>query len=345
MKVLAVMGALALAGLARAQPAVPSGVPGSGPMGRLSIQVVQGTPGGMSVAGDAAEVELFQNGQSVHLLKATLDDAGRGVLDTVPVGQEVRALVRITHAGVQYQVAGPLMDTAHADETADVMVFDVTDDEPEWVLTSREATVDPQGAWVTVSETVVASNPVKLTWLGGAPDAQGRRTTVRLGIPASAQDIRLDMGFAGWSNAAFEDGTLSVQMPLMPGQTTYRFAYRIPSGSGTVNVALSAPTPTSRMVIFVPEGGVSVEPTGLGPAGTRSSERGAYRLYEGGSIGASSPVGVVLAGLAASSSPAATPASGDASSSPLVVGVGVVLGILVVGAIVALAMRGGKSPG
>jgi len=342
-RLLALIGVLSCIAFWHAQPASAQGeLPGA--TGRLVVRAVQGTAGGTALSGDAVEIELLHQGQTVQTLDATLDAAGQAVLDQIRVGVEVRSLVRITHGGVQYQQAGPLMDTAHADESVDVTVYDVTESEPAWRVSSRQVTVDPKGAWVTVSETVVAENPGDMTWIGGRPDAEGRQTTVRLAIPATAQDIRLDLGFAGWRFAAFEDGTLRVQMPLMPGQTTYRFAYRVPVTDGRVEVSLSSPMPTARMVVYVPED-ANVQASGLSPVGTRTGESGTYTLFEGGGLGASVSAGVTLAGL----TPAVTtvaPAPGKSNSmSPMVVGLGTVLGILVVGAVVALAVRGRETPG
>lgn len=296
-----------------------------GPKGMLAIRAVQGTKGGPAVGGEEVEVVVFHRDVPIKQIKGRLDEKGMLLVGEIPVGMAVTPLVRVRHAGVLYQDEAPGMDATKTAANVDITVYEVTDQEPAWDVTLRHVVADPVEGGYAVSETVVVESRGDRTWMGGPEDAQKRRTTVRLGIPANADRLELVQGFHGWCCTEYAPGTLRIQMPLMPGRMTYKFAYLSPAVDGVVDVRVSAPVKTVQEAVFVPAEGAGVRAEGVEEVANEAAAKQSLRMFRGGGIGAGTAAGVVLT----LEAPAAT-ATPDAGVSPAVrwgvsVGAGAVL--------------------
>lgn len=302
---LAILGLVSTPAAARSQPAgttVPP-LPDSsmqaasrGIMGSLAVRAVQGSKGGGDVGPAEVEIELLHRDQIIQRFKTKLDEHGVVVVGDLPVEMGVRALVRVKYANVLYQDVGPEMNAANPSASVEVAVFETTDQVPDWKVSMRHVRLSASAGAVSVSETVVVTNPSDRTWLGGPANAQGRRSVVSLTLPAGARDVSLESGFHGWCCTALSDRTITVQMPLMPGEATYRFSYKVDSPAGRAELLFAAPVRCEHLALFVSGGGATVEPRGVAPAALPpSSESPGMRMYQGDGLAAGTQVGMLLA--------------------------------------------------
>lgn len=315
-----------------------------GPKGVLAVRVVQGTGGGPAVGGEEVEVILFHRDSPIKQIKSSVGDQGVLMLTDLPVGIGIRPLVRVKHAGVVYQDAGPEMDAANPKASMDVTVYEVTDDTPQWKVLMRHVATATSPAGIDVAETLVVENPADMTWMGGPADEQGRRATVTLNLPRGAANIQLIQGFHGWCCTAYESGELRVQMPLMPGKATYRFAYEVPITEGAVDLRSAAPVVVDHAAYFVPEAVSLGELALLREAGTDTMGDQRVRLLQAQGVPGGQAVGLVLTGLATAPPPLPAKAPGGVSS-PMVIGgvvVAVVVGVII-GVRIGARKRGGAS--
>lgn len=265
-----------------------------GPKGMLAIRAIQGTKDGPAVGGEEVEVVVFHRDVPIKQVKGRLDDQGMLLVSDLPVGMAITPLVRVRHAGVLYQDEAPAMDATKPAANVDITVYEVTDVEPAWHVTLRHVVADPVDGGYAVSETVVVENTGDRTWLGGPADADQRRTTVTLGIPMNAERPELVQGFHGWCCTAFSQGSLRVQMPLMPGKMTYKFAYLSPVVDGTVDVRVSAPVRTTQAAVFVPRDGATARAEGIEESANEAAARQSLRMFRGDGIAPGTTTGVVL---------------------------------------------------
>ncbi len=282
------------------QPAMPNDLVhamATSSKGALAIRAVQGTEGGPPVAGDPVEVVVFHRNQAVKQVSATLDERGMVIINDLPVSIGIRALVRVRHAGVVYQDAGPLMNDGNPRASMEITVNEITDDPPPWRIKVRQAAAAVVSNGIDVAETVVVENPVDKTWIGEPADAQGRRATVRLTLPDDAVEVELIQGFHGWCCSAYVPPVLTVQMPMMPGQTNFKFAYKIPVRHGASSLLVSSAVPTEHAVFVVPALGVVASGRGATPAGASIVEGVETVRFEGGPLGAGEVVGLALSGV------------------------------------------------
>lgn len=334
------------ASIALAQPAGQPAAPAidtqqvieSGPTGSLAIRGVQGTKGGPEVGPDEVEVVLFHQNQPVHQVKTKLGDNGVVIVEKLPVAMAVRPVVRIKHADVLYQEIGPTMGPDKRDASMEVTVYETTDEPPPWKISMRHLAAERAPIGLVVTEMLVVENPADKTWLGAAADAQNRRTTVNITLPPGATDVQLAAGFHGWCCTAYEGDRLNVQMPLMPGRMTYRFAYRVPEPGGRADLRITAPTTTDQVVFMLPDDRATVEPTVVSAFTPPAGQSPGGRLFQGQAIAPNTAAGLVLTSLPAAPSAAPAAAPGAISDRAKIIA-GVAAGAVVLGGALVLMIR------
>lgn len=292
------------------QPAALDQAMNSGPRGTLAVRAIQGTRGGPEVTEGEVEIVLFHRNQPIKEIKSALDEHGVLMIGDLPIAMGVRPLVRIRHAGVLYQDAGPQMDARTREATVNVTVYETTDQAPDWRIIARHAAADWREDSLEVGETLVVENPGDRTWLGEPADAEGRRTTVNVWLPPDATEVELGPGFHGWCCTAVNDGRLNIQMPLMPGKMTYQFAYRLPIKEGRCDLRLTSPVKADHLAIFVPDDSSGATPTVLQAGPRDMTGDKPMRVFQGEGVMAQQVAGVVL------TRAAATPASVTNAAAP-----------------------------
>lgn len=265
-----------------------------GPKGTLTVHAIQGTKDGGTLLGDEVEVTLFHRDVAIKQFKSVLDDQGTVVIPDIPVAIGVSPLVRIRHAGVQYQDSAPDMSPDSASASVDITVYEVTDQIPEWKYVMRHIVVEKRDGGYVASDVVIVENLGDRTWMGEPADPQKRRATVPLPLPTGAFSIELVQGFHGWCCSATKDSTLQVQMPFMPGTMTYKFAYRLMPRGGVLDVRLAMPKDADRAAIFVPDDGTPVDAFVVTEAGVDTSGSQRLRMFEAKSIPANQSIGISL---------------------------------------------------
>ncbi len=332
---------LLAAGSACAQPAgsPPSPAPPAGgeahiqsapqgPRGTLAIRGVQGTVGAEALGVTEVEIDFVRANRSVKHLSTKFDERGVIIVDDVPLGPDIRPLVRIKYAGVTYQEFGPELTESSPRASMTVTVFETTETAPAWRIPMRHVMATAAAGGYEVSETVVVENPTDRTWVGGPADAQGRRPVVQLGMPAGSEAIHLDAGFHGWCCTAVSGRTLTVQMPLMPGKATFKFSYRVPASAGKSDLRIGAAAPIENAMFFVPDDSSRVEASGVEAQGAEAIGPARMRMFHGKQIQPGTLAGVMLE---ASTEPVAAAAAPLPFGTELVIGAGVIVLLLGIG--------------
>jgi hypothetical protein len=301
-----------------------------GARGSLAVQVVQGTAGGAPVGAVKVRVDLYTD-HPIWELNAQLDENGVALLGDLPIALTVRPVVWIEYDGVKYLEVGPPMDESNPDTIVKLTVYETSHDEPVWNVAMRHVMVSRSAEGTIVNETLVVENPVDQTWFGGEPMREDKATTVRVQLPAAATEVQLDSGFHGWCCTTIEGRELAVQMPLMPGQTMFRYTYLIPTDSETLDLHFSAVAPTASVVLFVPDDGTTAAATGMTLQGTESMGQQRMRSFQATGLDAGVEAGVVLTSLK----------PGESTSMPASLSKNGAIGVVVIiGGVVALGIVG-----
>ena len=314
-----------------------------GPKGSLAVQVIQGTKGGPAVGEIPVIVDLYHQNKPVWQMTADLDAAGNALIADVPVALAVRPVVRVEYSGVSYLEIGPQIDQQHPDGTLKLTVYLTTLEEPEWHVAMRHIMVQRVTDGTLVNETLVVENPSDSTWFGGQPMREGKGTTLRVGLPklVTAENVHLDSGFHGWCCTTYQDGELAVQMPMMPGQTPFKYTYFIPTQPEQVALEFSASAPTDSVVVFVPDDGTDTEIQNLTLQGSQKMGQQSMRSYSATKLEAGQQAEVVLTSLRSAAEVGNPGAAADKQFPWVVVGgIGTLVVVAIVG-VIAVRGRGG----
>ncbi|VAX42205.1 hypothetical protein MNBD_PLANCTO03-586 [hydrothermal vent metagenome] len=311
-----------------------------GPRGSLAVQVVQGTAGGPPVGNRKIRVDLYHTNRPIWELNADLDKNGLAMLGDLPIAVLVRPVVWIEYDGVKYLEVGQAMDENNPDTAMKLTVYETTREEPGWYISMRHIMVSTVPEGTVVSETLVVENPSDKTWFGGEPMRGDQGTTIRVQLPEGVEDVYLESGFHRWCCTSFEGRELAVQMPMMPGQTMFRFSYLIPTPLGEIDLRFSAFAPTKSMVLFIPDDGTVAEEKGMELQGTENMGKQRMRNYQATGMEPGQEVGVVLTALTpdTTTSTQTEDSTGSAMRVVMILGGVVVLGII---GVVVMRSRGG----
>jgi len=226
------------------------------------------------------------------------------------------------------------MGAERRDAAMEVTVYEVTDEAPPWRVSMRHVSAERGPVGLVVAEMLVVENPADKTWLGASADAQNRRTTVNVSLPPGAMDIDLGAGFHGWCCTAYAGGTLNIQMPLMPGRMTYKFAYRVPESPGGADLRVAAPAPMDQVVFMLADDGTAAQPTVVQPFAPGTVPAGG-RMFQASAVAPNTPAGVVLASLP--STQPLSQARGMSAHAKIITGA--VAGLVLIGGVIMLAVR------
>lgn len=269
-------------------------------VGSVAIQAVQGTPLGPAIGVAPVEILLVHRGQVVHSQTAELDEHGVVVVEGLPVAMEVTPVVQVSYGGVFYQATGSKLSPQTPEAKIEVTVYETTDQRPDWHITMRHVMIERTPEGLQVAETIVANNPANRTWLGtpvdDSPDAKCDAAQFRL--PKGAKDVQLQGGFHGWCCTTLDDSELmSVQMPLMPGQAQYRFAYSLPASDAKADLLVGAPVPIDHMIVFIAEDGTEATLNGMEDAGVQAMGASRVHMYQADDVEPGKLVGLTFTGL------------------------------------------------
>jgi len=273
------------------------GLPSTGPeTGTLTIQAIQGTPGGPKIGAMEVEVVLYHENRAIKSFEFILDQTGRAVLEAIPLGHSVRPVVRVKYAGVTYQEVGELMDISSPQQAVDVVCYEVTNDIPDWKMSVRQVMLSyaPQG--IRVTEILVVTNPDGQTWLG-VERPHGKPVTMELKLPVNAKEIKLGSGFHDWCCTSVDSGVLVNHLPLMPKTTELDFSYIIETHDGSFDLDLLAPAGIEQMTVVLPEDMHAHSVDGLSLGGTRQIADTSVRYYTASNLTKDSSIRLSLSGL------------------------------------------------
>ncbi len=306
--------------------------------GVLEIRAAQKTAGGPKVGRDAFSVELYVDDRLMEQVKGRFDENGRAQITGVPLALAPLPVVKVTHAGVEYQSIGEAFSTTTPTQQVEVPVYETADSQPAWVIRMRHVMAESVDGELQVTEMLAIDNPTDRAW-PGAVSSEAGRVTFTLALPADATQIKLLAGFRDCCKVT-EGNKLRSAAALKPGITQYQISYSIPAKNGTASLDITAPASTQNLMLFLPEDGTNAQATGLEFVGANDMGTGKRRFYRAVDRAAGDLVVLKVSGIAPKR--AASNVSGDTAMAAQVVG-GVGAGVVVVFAVAFFFVKGTPS--
>ncbi|MCC7408203.1 MAG: hypothetical protein IT442_09035 [Phycisphaeraceae bacterium] len=341
-------------------------------VGRVTVQIVQHTPDTTGVTSGTVTLELQHRGHVMHSLTAPIDEHGRAVFDSVPVGIPVVAVAQFEHQGVRFSAQSEPLSAENPNADIELTVCETTTQRPDLAISSRHVMVRVTPHGLMVQEMLSVDNPTDKAWAPSEPaqPAEGAATpaepqpglTFSLPLPDQSANLRLGAGLTP-ENSTIVGHELQLRSPLLPGDNRITIAYTLPLQEGQAVLPVLSTLPTRQVMIFIPDDGSDVQAQGLTAEGKMSAGPGEVRVWRGSDVPADQTLTLTVrpgqsttqpSDSSAAPSPAAAPpddspaaphsqvpAAPPGSARTLALAGGAVL--LLLGVIMALARRSKKA--
>jgi hypothetical protein len=193
--------------------------------GTIRGTVVNGSNGNTIVAEASVILQVQQDGGLMPLAETRTDEQGRFVFSGLSLDGGALFLVGANRHEVFHPGARVRLGTQQSEAAVDVTVFDAIADPCPLVARRHHIVIRAESGLLTVTETILVSNPSTYCYVGGA---EGKRpVTLRLQIPGNFEKVTFQKEFYG-RRFALIDGVLMTTIPWPPGDRELTFTYVLP---------------------------------------------------------------------------------------------------------------------
>jgi cytochrome c-type biogenesis protein CcmI len=234
---------VAVAGPAMAFQAAPEGV--------IKGTLVNGTPGGGSVADQDINLQIYFNGQPQGQSSTKTDAQGKFEFTGLETSSQYSYSITVIYQGAEYN-RGPLQ--FKAGETVlpwQVVVYDTTSDPSSIRVERAHLVIDFKDNSLIMLEFFSFNNSGNKTFIGSkeiTPD--GKKETLRFGLPQGATEITPNRGLMECCLVRTEGG-ISDTMPVEPGSKDVVFSYRLPYDSSRLSLTTPIYYPVGTLNLLV----------------------------------------------------------------------------------------------
>lgn len=242
--------------------------PALNPEGSIAGAVLNGSQNREPLGDVEVQLRAQLDGIFEPIASTKTDSMGRFVFHGVPLDPTIVYLPGANRGEIHYPGQRVQLDSDHRAVSTNIVVFDAVHTPSPLTASRHEIDIQTDERLMTVTETLVVSNPSLSTYIG---QSQGERGTVtlRLTIPENFDKVTFNREFYG-RRFRIIDHRLVTDIPWPPGDRELKLTYHIPSegGAGQFRRLLDLPTSDLRVhVQTIKDGGVTCELPRLNSSG------------------------------------------------------------------------------
>lgn len=250
--------------------------------GVITGTVVQGTPGGVTVAGLTATLEAYISFTPVAVFTTTVDSAGSFAFSELGADPGIDYLVSVAAEEIRY--TSPILNFTPEQPSlqTQVAIYGTTGDPAGIRIDRLHWIIDSQPGVVVVGEILSFSNRGDRTFIGKTVDGVEVPVTVALRVPTDAQEVTFENGELGGRFQQVEDLVYDTT-PVVPGQGTRQIIMRyfLPTTSASLDFAQEFLYPIDQLTILVTElPQLQVEIPGFTIASRETLQGQTYQLWQ-----------------------------------------------------------------
>jgi hypothetical protein len=216
--------------------------------GRIRGVVVNASKGNAPVAGAEVVLRIQEDGGFVPVAATAADDRGRFRFDDLPTQGHLLFSPGASHDGVYYP--GPRLRLGPETSTpVTLQVFDTITEPCPLVELRHEVLVRPEPGLLSVTESIVVSNPTSACYVG-PPRENDRTVTLRLSIADNFEKVTFHNEFFG-RRFVLSNGKLVTNVPWPPGDRELQFTYIVPVTKEQQGWERPLDLPCSRLIVRV----------------------------------------------------------------------------------------------
>ncbi|HEY3109936.1 MAG TPA: hypothetical protein VGL23_14335 [Chloroflexota bacterium] len=228
--------------------------------GVISGQIVNGTAGGGAAGVAQVALGVYRRDSLEREVKAQSDAAGRFRFAGLDVDADLTYQVGTAHADMLYRSERIKLTAGQPEQRVSVKTYDPTPTDPG--LRAAEvfvslATLKDSPQDLLVTEFVKLVNPSDRTFVPQPGGAGGPMGFVRFGLPPGARGLEPGFGLDPRQVVQVDRGFASLA-PVPPGDSAFRFSYRLPVRDASDVLEKSLPYGAEIFRVMAYEGGPKV---------------------------------------------------------------------------------------
>lgn len=196
------------------------------PMGTVQGVVVDGTKEGEPLEGVDVILRAGTDGELVPVAETKTDRYGKFVFEQVPPDPMIVYMPGANREGVHYPGQRVRLDENNRVAHVTIVSFTAITTENPLVAEQHEFDIAVDGQTLTITETLLLSNPTRATYVGRTM-GNGPPVTFWLSIPKNFDRVTFDKEFFGRRFLVVDHRPVT-DIPWLPGKQQLRFTYHIP---------------------------------------------------------------------------------------------------------------------
>jgi len=250
--------------------------------GDVVLEIVNGTPGGHSVVGDAVTLRLIRGQEILTTLRDKVNDESQVIFKNVPREEGLAGLVNCEHEGAPFYGNIIPLIPAHANVSGKITVFDVTADTSSLSIPRHHISIKQVGNILEVSEFMRLKNSAMLAVKPEVGADYNQPVVLEMFLPKGYRNFSVQSYFnlndLVWTEEGFFD-----PVPVAPGDGDIQFSYVIDIRSTAMDFSKKISLPTGMTIVFLAL--TQAQPQGLGNAISKLKKEDdtEYDYYQAGS--------------------------------------------------------------
>lgn len=269
-------------------PALPAGD------GRVVGVLLNGTPGGASVAGLTVTLNTFEDFTPLQTQEAQVGPDGNFEFGELPTDSKYVYLVTAEYGGAGFgsEIAG--FAEGQDELSLPVTVYESSDQPGDIRADLAQWFLQPHQGGVLVGELYRIVHTGDRVYAGADQVAPGKRAVLSFEVPAEAQSLVLDGGEIGDRFIRTEDGVVDT-LPLAPGGRQVLMRYLLPYSGTQAELAHALPYPVDKLSVLV-TAGPTVQ-TDLQDLGQQTVNEAQWNSFGADALPAGQEISLRLSGL------------------------------------------------
>lgn len=305
MRTLRLLSILCLVGvlIVFARVPVPAAAEQASQAGTINGTLVNRTPGGAGV-GNAAITLLTYNGTTEEARATTKsDDQGRFRFTGLNNSAEYNYALSVVYQDAEYMTDPRRFDQSVSEMAWEVAVYDATPNSDKIRIGRGHFIVDVRDGSLWVLQFYSYVNSGDKTYVGAhTVTDDGRKATLRLSLPAGAQDITAQEGLDECCAFRTDEG-ISDTLAVPPGGRSIVLSYELPYNSSDVYLDLPVYYPVDSLNLLVSEGKAKVASKQLQPQEAVEMGGKRYTHLAGANLPGDTELSIDITGLGGAASP------------------------------------------
>ncbi|MBI4481556.1 MAG: hypothetical protein HY652_01565 [Acidobacteria bacterium] len=228
-------------------------------------------------------LQIFEKEKPAGSLEARTDAQGRFQFRGVPDKPQTHVLAEVLYQGIKYQSESSHYDAKQPETKLDVAVYEKTESDADIQVLMEHAIVDFRENQLWISNLLVVQNQGTHTFVGAQKLPDGKRETLRIGLPVGHSNLQLASGFMECCTVQ-EPTALVNTMEIKPGMQHFTYAYQL-APRPSLDIEKKFFSPTRAYAILTPESqGIRVTGSGLQPRESIENEGQKFRVYATGNL-------------------------------------------------------------